>query len=201
MPLALIARKNWPLVVGGVLALLGVVVFRVSLKWDGLILTVRLQDLSGLLAPLAFASAVIERAVEILVSPWRDSEASKLDKAVAAIKARPSDPAASAQNAADLQAASDAIDEYRGATQRYAFAVSLTLSVLVSIAGVRALGPFADIGKLNDARITSQAQHFFFQCIDVALSAGLLAGGADGIHSLVNAATSFFENSTARPAA
>jgi hypothetical protein len=193
-------RKNWPLVVAAVLALLGVIVFRVLLKWDGLNLTVRLQDLSGLLAPLAFASAVIERAVEILVSPWRDSEASKLDKAVAAIKARPKtdDTAANTRNAADLKAASDAIDEYRGDTQRYAFAISLTLSVLVSMAGVRALGPFADVGKLNDVRITAPAQHLFFLCVDVALSAGLLAGGADGIHSVVNAATSFFDGAATR---
>jgi hypothetical protein len=157
-----------------------------------------LQDLSGLLAPLAFASAVIERAVEILVSPWRDAGASKLSKALAAIQARPAEPAACAQNAADLQAASDALDEYRGDTQRFAFAVSLTLSVLVSMAGVRALGPFADAVKLNDIKLTPSAQHLFFLVIDVALSAGLLAGGADGIHSVVNAATSFFDGAADR---
>lgn len=192
------AKKNWPLLASGALAFLGVIAFRVFLNWDGISLTVRLQDLSGLLAPLAFASAVIERAVEILVSPWRDAGASKLSKAVVAIQARPADPAACAQNAADLQAASDALDEYRGDTQRFAFAVSLTLSVLVSMAGVRALGPFADAGKLNDVKLTPSAQHLFFLVIDVALSAGLLAGGADGIHSVVNAATSFFEGAADR---
>lgn len=198
MPLTSIVKKNWPLFVAGALALAGVVVFRAWLNWDALGLKVRLQDLSGLLAPLAFAAAVIERGVEILVSPWRDAEASKLEKAVAAIEARPADPAANAQNAADLKAASDTLDDYRGGTQRYAFAVSLTLSVLVSMAGVRALGPFADAAKLNDPRITTQAQHLFFLCVDVALSAALLAGGADGIHSVVNAVTSFFD-STAKP--
>jgi len=192
------AGKNWPLLVSCALALVGVIIFGVALKWDGLNLTVRLQDLSGLLAPLAFASAVIERAVEIIVSPWRDADASKLDKAVTAIKARPADPATNAQNAADLKTASDALDEYRGITQRYAFAVSLTLSMLVSMAGVRALGPFADVGKLNDVRVTSPAQHLFFLCVDVVLSAGLLAGGANGIHSVVNAATSFFDSTADR---
>jgi hypothetical protein len=190
MPLTSIARKNWPLWVSGAAALLGVIVFRAFLNWEGLSLTVKLADLAGLLAPLAFAAAVVERGVEILVSPWRDAEASKLDKAVAAIKARPADPAANAQNAADLKAASDALDEYRGETQRYAFAVSVTLSILVSIAGVRVLGPFADPEKL---KVMPQAQHLFFLCVDVALSAALLAGGADGIHSVVNAVTSFFD--------
>jgi hypothetical protein len=167
------------------------------LKWDGLSLTVRLQDLSGLLAPLAFASAVIERAVQIIVSPWRDAEASKLEKAVSAIK--DTDPATNARNAADLKAASDRLDEYRGDTQQVAFGVSLTLSILVSMAGVRALGPFADVARLNNHAVTTPGQHLFFLCVDVVVSAGLLAGGADAIHSVVNAATSFFDNTVAKP--
>lgn len=193
MALTPIAKKNWPLFVSGVFALLGVVIFRVFLNWNGLSFTVKVSDLTGLLAPLAFAATVIERAVEILVSPWRDAEASKLEKVVAAIKAKPPDPAKDQQNAADLITASDALDDYRGLTQRYAFAVSLTLSVLVSMSGVRALGPFVDTVKLNDPKVTSQAQHLFFLCIDVALSAAMLAGGADGVHSVVNAVTSFFD--------
>jgi hypothetical protein len=201
MPLTSIVKKNLPLFVSGALALVGVIVFRAWLNWNALGLTVRLQDLSGLLAPLAFAAAVIERGVEILVSPWRDAEASKLEKAVAAIKARPADGTANAQNAADLKDASDAIDEYRGDTQRYAFAVSLTLSVLVSMAGVRALGSFVDASKLKDPVFTHSAQYLFFLCVDVALSAALLAGGADGIHSVVNAVTSFFDSTAAKPKA
>ena len=186
-------KKNWPLVVSGAVALLCIAIFRGFLNWDSLNLTVEVSSLAGLLAPLAFAAAVVERAVEILVSPWRDAEASKLERAVDAIKARPDDPATSAQKAADLKAATDTIDEYRGDTQRYAFAVSLTLSILVSMAGVRALGPFAKAADLNDPKITHEGQHLFFLCIDVALSAALLSGGADGIHSIVNAVTSFFD--------
>jgi hypothetical protein len=186
-------RRNWPVLAASALALIGVVIFRVFLKWNNLNFTVKVSDLAGLLAPLAFAATVVERAVEILVSPWRDAGANKLDKAVAAIKARPVDPATNTQNAADLKLASDALDEYRGDTQRYAFAVSLVLSVLVSIAGVRALGPFVDSAKLGDPKVTDEAQRLFFLSVDVALSAALLAGGADGIHSVMNAITSFFD--------
>jgi hypothetical protein len=197
MPLTFVFNKNWPLLVSGALALSCVAVFGAYLKWDGLSLTVRLQDLSGLLAPLAFASAVIERAVQIIVSPWRDAEASKLEKAVSAIK--DTDPATNARNAADLKAASDRLDEYRGDTQQVAFGVSLTLSILVSMAGVRALGPFADVARLNNHAVTTPGQHLFFLCVDVVVSAGLLAGGADAIHSVENAATSFFDNTVAKP--
>ena len=195
MPLPSIVRKTWPLIGAVALAVLGAIICGAFLNWNALGLKVELKDLSGFLAPLAFAAAIIERAVEILVSPWRDDEASKLDKAVAAIKARPADPAANAQNAADLKAATDALDEYRGETQRYAFAVSLTLSVLVSIAGVRALGNFFEASNLNQPEFKKGAQYLFFLCVDVMLSAALLAGGADGIHSVVNAITSFFDAS------
>jgi hypothetical protein len=198
MTLPSIVGKNGPLLVASGLAVVGVLVFRVYLNWGALVLTVRLQDLTGLLAPLAFAAACIERAVEIFVSPWRDAEASKLAKEVAAIQARPAEPAACAQNAADLKAASDRLDEYRGSTQRYAFAASLTLSVLVSMAGVRALGSFVGAEKLKDQTFTDGSQYLFFLCVDVVLSAALLAGGADGIHSLVNAATSFFNSTAAK---
>src|ERR1035441_3058279 len=133
MTLPSTAGQNLPLLGASGLALVGVLVFRVYLNWGALVLTVRLQDLTGLLAPLAFAAACIERAVEIFVSPWRDAEASKLAKVVATIKAKPAELVANAQNAADLKTASDKLDQYRGDTQRYAFAVSLTLSVLVSM--------------------------------------------------------------------
>lgn len=192
--------SSWPLIVSSALALGGVVIFRVFLNWNNLNFTVKVSDLAGLLAPLAFAAAVVERSVEILVSPWRDAGASKLEKAVEAIKARPSDAATNTQNAMELKQASDLLDEYRGDTQRYAFAVSLTLCVLVSVAGVRALGPFADSAQLNDYKVTTGAQRTFFLAVDVALSAALLAGGADGIHSVMNAITTFFDNTAAKKA-
>jgi hypothetical protein len=187
------AAKNWPLLVSCAFSLVGVAVAGMFLKWNSLSFTIKVSDLASLLAPLAFAAAVVERAVEILVSPWRDAGASKLKKAVTAIKARPANAAQDQQNAADLKIASDALDEYRGDTQQYAFAVSLTLSGFVSIAGIRAFGPIVEAGQLPDAKLPSEAQHLFFLCVDVALSAALLAGGADGIHSVVNAFTSFFD--------
>lgn len=188
-------RANWPLLIAGVLAALGVLIFWSFLRWNAVTFNVQVTTLAGLLAPLAFAAAVVERAVEILISPWRDAGASKRERELAAIQTQPIDPAAQAKHADGLKAASDAVDEYRGKTQQYAFAVSLTLSILVSIAGVRALGPFLDVGKFNDLAKTHPAQQIFFLCIDVALSAALLAGGADGIHSIVNAITSFFNAS------
>jgi hypothetical protein len=190
--------KNGPLVLTSALALLAVVVFGVFLKWNGLNFTIKPTDVPGLLAPLAVAATFIERAVEILISPWRDTGANKLAKVLDVVKARAADPVANAQNALDMKAASDALDEYRGRTQQDAFAVSLTLSLLTSISGVRALWPFVNATKFSDTGITSHRQQVFFLCVDVVLSAALLAGGADGIHSVVKAITSFFDASADR---
>lgn len=185
------------LAVLGVLAAAGIV-FGISFGWQGLPMSVSIQNAGTLLAPIAFAAAVVERGVEILISPWRDAEASKLENAIAAIKARQApDPATAEKNEADLKRTSDELEEYRGTTQRYAFGVSLILSTLVSIAGFRALGPFLSSDALAQA---TAAQKGFFLFVDIALTATLLAGGADGVHSVVNAVTTFFD-STADKAA
>ena len=183
-------RRNSLLLASFVVAILALTAFAIWLHWEGVGLSVQVSNMASLLAPLVFAAAVIERAVEILVSPWRDAQASKLEGIVSAIKARSSDATTPTQSAAELKAASDALDEYRGETQRYAFGVSLTLSILAAMVGVRALGPFLDSARFH---ATSHAQQIYFLSVDVALTAALLAGGADGIHSVVNAVTNFFD--------
>ena len=183
-------RRNSLLLASFVVAILALTAFAIWLHWEGVGLSVQVSNIASLLAPLVFAAAVIERAVEILVSPWRDAQASKLEGIVSAIKARSSDATTPTQSAAELKAASDALDEYRGETQRYAFGVSLTLSILAAMVGVRALGPFLDSARFH---ATSHAQQIYFLSVDVALTAALLAGGADGIHSVVNAVTNFFD--------
>lgn len=179
-------RKPYPLLIAWPLVAAGIVVFWNALYWQGLKMSVNVATLTSLLAPIAFAAAVVERAVEILISPWRDTGASKLQEALAAIQARPADT----NKAANLQAASEALDDYRGVTQQYAFAISLLLSLLVSISGVRALQPFlAD----NALKVLATDQRGFFFTVDVLLTALLLSGGADGVHSIVNAVTTFFD--------
>jgi hypothetical protein len=186
-----------PVPVAWIVAITGFILFGTALRWTGLSLSVSPDKIVGLLAPLAFAAAVIERGVEILISPWRDAGANKLSKAIAVIQARPADPVRAAQNAADLQAAMDELDQYKGVTQQYAFAVSLVLSVLVSISGVRALWPFVDPAAFKAA---DASQRGFFLSVDVAISAFLLSGGADGLHSVMNAITSFFDASAKKSA-
>jgi hypothetical protein len=175
-------------------AILAGVIFGWSLNWPGLSFSVSVQDIPNLLGPIAFAAAVVERSVEILISPWRDAGANKLENQIAAIKKRQTtDPAALQSNALELQQTSDQLEEYRAQTQRYAFVVSFLLSIMASISGFRALEPFLGGIALVPAN-TKPLQPGFFYFVDILLSATVMAGGADGIHSIVNAITSFFDN-------
>lgn len=191
-------NKGWnrPLILGLALIVIGFTVFAFWQEWEGVSLNLQIGDLVTRMSPLILASAFIERAVEILVSPWRDTQAAKLAGAIAAIKNRVvdmSDPTAilqMAKNTADLQAASAVLDEYRGETQRYAFSVSLVLSFCAAAVGVRALFPFLDVTVFQ--KHASVMQQACFRNYDVLITTALLAGGADGLHSIINSITSFF---------
>ncbi|HEX4322735.1 MAG TPA: hypothetical protein VHZ52_17615 [Acidobacteriaceae bacterium] len=185
---------------GFLIALVSVAIFAWKQHWDGINLTLNLTDLVSRMTPLILAATFIERSVEILISPWRDAPAAKLQNALNAIKSRPvaADAATAAINAEDLKVASQALDDYRGDTQRHAFAVSLVLSFLAAVAGVRGLWSFvsADPNTLAAYKALSNGQREYFQVVDVILSGTLLAGGADALHAVLNSITTFF-NATA----
>jgi len=61
-------RKPYTLLIAWPLAAAGIVVFWNALYWQGLKMSVSVATLTSLLAPVAFAAAVVERAVEILIS-------------------------------------------------------------------------------------------------------------------------------------
>lgn len=98
-----------------------------------------------------------------------------------------SDPAATADQ---KNAASDALNAYIGETTQYAFATAAIFRLVAAMVGVRALAPFLDASTIKDV-----GQRDTFIVFDVVLSAALMAGGANGIHSVVSAFTSFFDAS------
>jgi hypothetical protein len=189
---------NRPMLSGIGVTLIAFALFAFVQKWDGVSMTLQIGDLVAKMTPLILAATFIERAVEILISPWRDTEASLLDRAVNAVKVRkvdPTDPTApvqTAMNAADLAAAQGALDAYRGQTQKYAFAVGLLLSFFAAAVGVRALAPFvADPNWFKTCGLNC-GQQWTFRNYDVLITTALLAGGADGLHTIISSITSFF---------
>jgi hypothetical protein len=191
-----------------IVALIIVVAF--WLRWAGITMKVDVATVSTILMPLLLTALFIERAVEVIISAWRDEGASQLANAVRSAKR-------SAAAVATQDAAIDEFTEYKGKTRRYAWAVALVLGAAAAMVGVRALWPFVDdangkfaaaviVADKNTGRFTenpavgnpinddgNQDLRRAFIVVDVLLSALLLAGGANGIHSIMNAFTSFFD--------
>ncbi len=157
-------------------------------SWRGLDFSIDPTQLISKMSPLLLAAAFIERAVEVLVSPWRDTEASKRQAALDQAKA------AAVPDPNAIKAASDSLDEYRGQTQHYALLVSLLLGSVAAMSGVRGLWPLLNSTQVTPAGTLAAVnwqQQFVFHVVDVVLSAAMLAGGADGIHSMTSALTSY----------
>lgn len=195
-----------------VLAGLGVLVLlAIVLAWPGINIKVDYTTVPTVLAPLMLTALFIERAVEVMISPWRDPGT---DQRARVLKDAKNNTAAIASQ----QTAAEDYTQYKGKTRRYAFAFALLLGTAAAMVGIRALWPFLDdpngkfvaatVSTSNGVTTASKAQgnpindpgnhhaKAAFIVVDVVLSALLLAGGANGIHSVVTAFTSFFDKNT-----
>ncbi|MDE2763968.1 MAG: hypothetical protein OXQ94_18400 [Gemmatimonadota bacterium] len=123
----------------------------------------------------------VERSLEVLIKAWRQAEKTRLEEKVR-----------SSEDDSEL-AAEKNLQEYKAGTQRRTLLLGLTLGILVSLAGVRLLGPifeFADAG--------TTFQRAVFQFTDIALTAGLIAGGSATIHELMALIDDFLKTSRKR---
>lgn len=73
------------------------------------------------------------------------------------------------------------LETFRARTQRIAFLASVTIGLLIALAGVRVLSPLVDV----DLIFSNAFPLTVFHSVDVILTAGLLGGGASGIHQIV----------------
>ena len=123
----------------------------------------------------------VERSIEVLIKAWRQAEKTRLEE-----KARSSEDDSKVATEKNLQ-------EYKAGTQRRALLLGLTLGILVSLAGVRLLGPIFGFGEAG-----TSFQRAVFQFTDIALTAGLIAGGSATIHELMALIDDFLKTSRER---
>jgi hypothetical protein len=178
-------KKHAVILVSLGIAALGLALFAWFAMWPGLTLSVKLENVAGILAPLILTAAFIERAVEVVISPWRDPEADKLHSTHTAALS------SSSATTDEKSTAKSNLDAYKGKTKQYAFAALLAFGLVAAMVGVRALWPFLDEQSKTVFNNFSSGQRNTFFVFDVVLSAALMAGGANGIHSLVSAITAF----------
>ena len=179
-----------------------------------------LTTLASSLAPLIVVAVLIERSIEVFFGIWREPDNRKVETRIQlaeeATKGLPTPEAAArvaaagaiasgasaavradtmAQAAAELAAAEKEAAERKATNTWLAFLTGGILGILVALGGLRVLestlappGP----GQPGPGRL--------FQAMDVFLTAGLLGGGADGFHRIMNVFTTFMESSEKRAA-
>ena len=131
---------------------------------------------------LYIVALFVERSLEVLIKAWRQGGKSRLEEAV-----RLAEEGAKAET-------ERALEEYRAGTQRRALLLGLTLGILVSLSGVRLLGPIFEF----DAASTWSFQQAVFQFTDIIVTAGLIAGGSSSIHQVMALVDDFLKASRKR---
>lgn len=141
-----------------------------------------IQNIANVLAPLVLIALFLERAVEVVISSWRDHEADRLEHVL--------------KNATDPTSVAHAqlrLNRYKLDTQRLSFLVSLTLALVAALVGVRAIAPL-----LDSTAALGAAQALWLMRFDVLITGLLLAGGAEGIHQIVTTFTTFLDSTRKR---
>ena len=130
---------------------------------------------------LYIVALFVERSLEVLIKAWRQGRKSRLEE-----KTRSAEDSGKAEAEKELQ-------EYKAGTQRRALLVGLTLGIMVSLSGVRLLGP---IFEVDGAEASFQQAVFHFT--DILLTAGLIGGGSATIHELMALVDDFLRTSRKR---
>ena len=181
-------EKNTLLFVCWAIAALGVILFACFAMWWGLNISIHPQDVGNILATLVLIAGFIERAVEVIITPWRDTETKRLRAAHVAARA--------IQGATQQQtSAREDLNKYKGKTRWYAFSLAFMFGLVAAMVGVRALWPFlsADAQAMAAFKNATLGQKNTFIIFDVVLSAAMMAGGANGLHAVINMITSSSE--------
>jgi hypothetical protein len=154
-------------------------------------------DMFGVLVALLLIALFQERAIEIFIVAWHGQDEARLaselesaDEKMALIDSGRSGLRAAEKTKAlrdlaqDTEAAKQKQVELKSQTRRKAVWANVLLSLLISAAGVRVLCnmvAFQDLSELHGL------QGALFRVVDVALTAGIIAGGSEGIHKIMRA--------------
>jgi hypothetical protein len=156
-------------------------------NWNPLVFSADQFNMYIKLAPLVLLAGLIERAVEVMITPWRDPGADCRSNRVAEARNLACRPGATDD---DQQAVADSVsdlNQYTGKTRQYAYSIALALSVCAVVAGVRTLWPLMAFDKAGIPTFPISAQQLIFvRWFDLLLTALLLTGGAAGLHAPIN---------------
>lgn len=138
------------------------------------------NSIINLLVPLFIISVFIERGLEVFIAVWRKPESDLLSE--------------KQQHVTEGRSNRIELTKYKSTTSRLAFISGVSMGIMISFAGVRVLYPLMimTVGK-NALNQVSENQVFFFNTLDILVTGGIIGGGSDGIHKVINVITGFLD--------
>lgn len=149
-------------------------------------------DVTKVLTTFFVLALFVERTLEVFITAWRGDETAKRENNLQAAKD------ALAQNPADanlqegVNKATQELTEYKCETKAIALRAGLVLGILIAAVGVRSFDTFVD-ARFDPKTFWDRAQAAIFFVLDALVSGGIIGGGSDAIHKMMNIITEFLD--------
>lgn len=137
---------------------------------------IKVDSVAQVLTVLFLISTFLERALEVYMITFREPGEYKYSAISAPSGIKPSEP--------------QTLDEYKNETSKIALLSALTTGIVISMIGIRGIEPFIYLQETNSW------QSSLFRIVDIALTGGVIAGGSDFIHTMLQVFTTFFDTIT-----
>lgn len=165
----------------------------------------------GLLGPALVASLFVERAVEVVVTTWRKLGRDQKETELSALESEQKAAPSNVNISKTIKDTKSAIVEYRQETLQMAVGFSIAFSFILTLAGVRLLTQFFEIPYIDcltgleiepeecPSGLDQLKSHFrWLTGFDILITTLIIAGGSEGLHSIVSAITSFADKTASK---
>jgi hypothetical protein len=151
------------------------------------------SDISQLLFSLIVVSLFLERATEVFMTVWRGPDAKQKENTIRCYQAQLNELKKAQQDSpnraeemskisANLNQATEEFIDYKSVTQRLSLWTGFISGLVVSLVGFRTLNTLVTPESYG---LISGMQKNFFDLGDILITGGLIAGGSDGIHKIL----------------
>jgi hypothetical protein len=155
---------------------------------------VSVGDITQLLATFFVLALFVERTLEVFITAWRGKETVIREKELHIAKRALAESVNEAARQETVGTRTRELVEYKGETQKIALRTGLVLGILIAAVGVRTFGTFVVPPAASTATAPwSHVQAVTFAALDVLISGGIIGGGSDAIHKMMNVITGFFD--------
>jgi len=158
---------NKPLIFGSI-AFLALLILPIIKEFQYLEFLNDPSDLATTFAVLGFVATLLERGTEVYVFLFRSTKRREMEIDLECLDA--------VEQKAEICEKQKVINRYKSRTAQQATMIALIIGVLVAAAGVRSLEPHFAYPYLEDSQL------HYFRIADIIITAGLIAGGTEGIH-------------------